>query len=119
MIFEQALEEEIIEKNPLRSRSIRISGRPSKVTQPYTVTQMRFLVHSIEKLSHPADQRFLALQALHPLRLEEALGLQWQDIDLENHLLHIERAVTHPTRNEPYIKLPKTEASRRHRRRLQ
>ena len=113
MILEQALEEEIIEKNPLHSRSIRITGRASKVTQPYTIAQMRFLVQNIEKLSHPTDQRYLVLQALHPLRLEEVLGLQWQDVDLENHLLHIERAVTHPARNEPHIKPPKTAASRR------
>lgn len=113
MIFEQALEEEIIAKNPLRSRSIHITGKPSKTTEPYTIDQMRFLVQRIDLLSNATDRRYLALQALHPLRLEEVLGLQWQDIDLKRGLLRVERAVTHPTRNEPHIKPPKTLASRR------
>ncbi|MBR6786611.1 MAG: hypothetical protein IKM26_01645, partial [Clostridia bacterium] len=42
MIFEQALEEEIIAKNPLRSRSIHITGKPSKTTEPYTSTKCGF-----------------------------------------------------------------------------
>ena len=41
------------------------------------------------------------------------LGLQWQDIDLEAKALHICRAVTHPDRNQPEIKEPKTAASKR------
>lgn len=113
MIFERALEEEIIEKNPLRSQGIRITGRASKPTEPYTINQMRYLVQNINRLSRLDDQRYLAIHALHPLRLEEVLGLQWQDIDCENGFIHIERAVTHPSRNEPHIKSPKTAASRR------
>lgn len=48
---------------------------------------------------------------MHPLRLEEVFGLQWCDIDVENMVLHIRRAVTHPTRNRPEIKDTKTAAS--------
>lgn len=44
-------------------------------------------------------------------RLEEALGLQWADINAESGAIHIRRAVTHPTRNQPEIKRPKTESS--------
>ena len=111
MIFEQALEDELIQKNPLKSRSIRINGRGSRATAPYSVAQMRFLAQSIPKLTHPQDMAYLALHALHPLRLEEVLGLKWKDIDLEEGTIHIERAVTHPTRNQPQIKDTKTEAS--------
>lgn len=45
------------------------------------------------------------------MRLEEALGLQWADINAESGAIHIRRAVTHPTRNQPEIKRPKTESS--------
>lgn len=48
---------------------------------------------------------------MHPLRLEEVFGLQWCDIDVENMVLHIRRAVTHPTRNRPEIKDTKTAVS--------
>lgn len=113
MIFEQAIEEDIILKNPLRSRSIRITGSASTPTQPYTVEQMRFLVGNISKLTNPIDKAYLALHALHPLRLEEVLGLKGEDVDKAQKLLYIRRAVTHPTRNLPLIKDTKTQASKR------
>jgi len=113
MIFEQAIEEDIILKNPLRSRSIRITGSASTPTQPYTVEQMRFLVGNISKLTNPIDKAYLALHALHPLRLEEVLGLKGEDVDKAQKLLYIRRAVTHPTRNLPQIKDTKTQASKR------
>ena len=64
-------------------------------------------------VEQPGDRAFIALMALHPLRLEEALGLKHGDIDRQRNVIHIERSVTHPTRNAPEIKGTKTEASRR------
>ena len=106
-------QDELIHKNPLSSKSIRITGLPSKGIIPYSVEQMRFLVQSISSLENPQDRAYLSLHALHPLRPEEVFGLQWQDIDFENELISVERAVTHPTRNQPHIAPPKTLASRR------
>lgn len=113
MIFEHAIEENIILKNPLHSRSIRIVGDASKPTKPYTVEQMRFLIRNIGKLSHAMDKTYLALHALHPLRLEEVLGLRGQDINKDEKILCVCQAVTHPTRNAPVVKNLKTEASAR------
>ena len=45
------------------------------------------------------------------LRFEEILGLQWEDFNLETREIKIQRAVVHPTRNQPIVKLPKTKAS--------
>ena len=56
---------------------------------------------------------YLALQALHPMRLEEVLGLRPADIDFEKKEIRISRAVTHPTRNQPEVKETKTESSSR------
>ena len=52
-------------------------------------------------------------QALHPLRPEEILGLQWQDINFAEQTIRIERAVTHPNRNALLLKGTKTDTSRR------
>ena len=76
MIFEQAVEEELLRRNPLSSKSIRITGASSKPTEPYSVEQMRYLVQHIEQVNSPQDRAYLALHALHPLRLEEVLGLK-------------------------------------------
>lgn len=113
MVFQQALEDGLIQRNPLLSKSIRITGRGSKPTEPYSVAQMRFLVQHIGVIEMPSDRAYMALQALHPLRLEEVLGLKWMDIDTLGQVINVRRAVTHPQRNQPQIKETKTEASRR------
>ena len=113
MVFEQALDDNLIQRNPLRSRSIRITGRASKPTEPYSVAQMRFLVRGIGQVLNPQDRAYIALHALHPMRLEEVLGLKWKDIRFAEMTIRIERAVTHPHRNQPLVKETKTEASRR------
>ena len=112
-ILDAAVEDKLITSNPLKSRRVKITGKASKPTAPYTVEQMRYLVQHIQDIHNPRDRAFLALQALHPLRLEEVLGLQHSDIDTDCMAIHIRRAVTHPTRNRPEIKDTKTTSSHR------
>ena len=110
-IMDAAVEDKLIPQNPVKSRRVKVTGKASKATPPYSVEQMRFLVQRIGDIQAPADRAFLALQALHPLRLEEVLGLRYEDIDAEGMAIHVCRAVTHPTRNQPEIKENKTDAS--------
>ena len=112
-IFDIAVEDRLLERNPLKSRRVKITGKASKATEPYSVEQMRYLVQHIGDIKNPSDRMYIALQALHPLRLEEMLGLQPEDIDRENMEIHVRRAVTHPTRNQPEIKGTKTDSSHR------
>ena len=112
-ILDAAVEDGLISKSPLKSKRIKITGKASQATVPYSVEQMRFLVQHIGDIKDPTDRAYLAIQALHPLRLEEVLGLQAADIDPENEAIHICRAVTHPTRNQPEIKDTKTQSSAR------
>lgn len=111
MIMDAAVDDGYIARNPLKSKRFKITGAASEFTKEYTVEQMRYLVRNLDKIKSPTDRAYLALQALHPLRLEEVLGLKWEDIDTEGMVIHVQRAVTHPTRNQPEVKAPKTEAS--------
>lgn len=111
MILEAAVEDGLLTKNPLKSRRLKITGDASTVTKEYTVEQMRFLIHNLDKVVNDMDRAYLAIQALHPLRLEEVLGLKWGDVDLDARTLHVCRAVTHPTRNQPEVKSTKTASS--------
>lgn len=114
MIFQQAIEDGLIVRNPLTSKSIRIKGAASQVTKLYSVEQMQYIAAHIADVVKCEDRRYIALQALHPLRLEEVLGLRWKDIDLENGIIHVRNTVTHPTRNQPvFAEKTKTDASRR------
>lgn len=112
-IMDAAVEDKLITQNPVKSRRIKITGEASKATQPYSVEQMQYLVQHIVDIRNPSDRAFLALMVLHPLRLEEVLGLRHEDIDTEHMEIHICRAVTQPKRNQPEIKETKTEASAR------
>lgn len=60
-----------------------------KPTAPYAVEQMRYLIRHVWSAKNQADRAYLVIQALHPLRLEEVLGLKWAAVDRENMLLHI------------------------------
>lgn len=102
MVLEQALEDGLITKNPLRSKNVRINGKSSKHRELYSVEQMKYLVQNIDKVKKPMDRAYLALVALHPFSPEEVLGLMGADID-ENKI-RIRRAVIHPNRNQPEIK---------------
>ena len=108
MIFKMAVEEGLMKRNLLESSSFRLRGEASKPTEPYTVEEMRQIVQGIGKLTNSNDRAYLALHSLHPLRLEEVLGLRWEDINLADKTLTIRRAVTHPTRNAPEVKATKT-----------
>ena len=53
MVFEQAVDDGLIQKNPLKARSIRIVGGASRATKPYSVAQMRFLVKALTASRSP------------------------------------------------------------------
>ena len=111
MIFTQALEDELILRNPLASKSIRITGRGARETKPYSIEQMQFIAAHLNDVRDPVDRLYLGLQAFHPFRLEEVLGLKYQD--RQGMTVFIQRAVTHPDRNLALVKDTKTEASKR------
>lgn len=111
--IDAAVEDGLLLKNPLKSKRIRIKGAASRETPPYRVEQMRYLVQHIPEIENPIDRMYLAIQAMHPFRPEEVLGLQAGDIDTERMGIHVRRAVTHPNRNQPEIKDTKTGGSKR------
>ena len=114
MILDMAVDDDLIPKNPLKSKRVKITGKASEATSVYSVEQMRYIISNLDRITSPRDRAYMAIQALHPLRLEEVLGLKWADIDIDSMMLHVQRVVTHPTRNLPEIKEPKTAASERY-----
>lgn len=111
MIFDMAVENGLLSRNPMHSKMLKINGAKSKETQPYTQEQMKYLVAHIGELENVQDRHYLAMQSMHPLRMEEVLGLQWRDIDMEKNTLTVRQVVTHPKRNQPEVKSPKTATS--------
>ncbi len=54
----------------------------------------------------------LALMLFTGMRRGEVLGLRWEDIDFDNKLIRVRRAVSYPT-NQPLVSTPKTRSGNR------
>lgn len=114
MIFNHAIDENIIQKNPLRSSSIRLKGQSGEKIPAYSVEDMKFFVSSISKVKNVYDRAWFALMLFHPLRPEECLGLKHKNIQIINGIkvMKLCATVTHPTRCAPvYAEKMKTDQS--------
>ncbi len=103
-IFKMAVEDGLIQRNPMLSPSVRIKGLASSVTEPYSVEQMRHLAAHLSDVKDPTDRAWLVLSISLPLRPEEVLGLRWRDVDSDACVIHIRSTVIHPNRNAPEFK---------------
>lgn len=110
--FDSAVEDEIIRRNPMKSQRLKINTDKESHHKAIPSAQMRELRAGIGRLPE-RERRFAALLCYTGMRLEEVLGLRWEDIDFSKHEIHICRAVVHPKRNRPEVKAPKTQTSKR------
>lgn len=112
-IFRLAIDEDLITKNPVESRIIKIKGSSSSETVPYSISDMRFFAQHLGDIRNQTERAWMALSISLPLRPEEVLGLKWKDVD-DSGIIHVRGTVTHPSRNQPeYHEYTKTEASTR------
>lgn len=110
--FDSAVEDELIAHNPLKSKRLTINtqkGGHHQAIPPETMRTVRASLHLLPQ----RERRFAALLCYTGMRLEEILGLRWEDIDPAAGRIHIQRAVIHPSRNQPEVKPPKTQTSGR------
>lgn len=113
-IFKMAVENDLMRKNPLDSTTLKIKGLAATETQPYSISEMKYMVSHLDMIPGPIDRAWLALCVSLPLRPEEVLGLKWENVDAGSKILYVRNTVTHPKRSFPEIKsYTKTESSRR------
>lgn len=99
--LEQAVEDEIIETNPLSRFKVRRISAPGEKIDPFTRDE-------IDRLSRTEIGPVWALWAWTGVRSGEIIGLQWDDVDLEGGCIFIRRAV-----RVGRTKSPKTESGKR------
>lgn len=109
-VFDAAVEDNLIDSNPLKSNRIEIGGKETvshKAIPKEKFDEIRAHIPDLD-----GKERFLAgLLCFTGMRFEEILGLRWDDIDGD--WLTVQRAVVHPTRNQPEVKGTKTKTSNR------
>ncbi len=90
MLFDSALENELIQKNPV-TKSVKCSGgKESKKSRALTREEQKLFLEAI-KGTNVYNQYAIILQT--GLRVGEMVGLRWADVDFENKVIHVERTM--------------------------
>ena len=90
MLFDSAMENELIVKNPVTKNVKCISGRKTKQMRALTIEEQKLFLEVVRG-SSIYNQCALILQT--GLRTGEMVGLKWSDIDLKDRILHVKRTM--------------------------
>lgn len=109
-VFSAAIEDGYMDKDPTASSRLVLPTKRS-VREALPTEAFVDVMKQIACLE-PEDARLLALLTYTGMRRNEVLGLRWEDIDLDERLVHVRRGATF-TSNQPIIGTPKTKAGYR------
>lgn len=104
-IFDSAVEDGLIAKNPAKSKRISFSNK-KKERKPLPGQDAADVIRRMDQLQEQ-ERLFVGLAMFTGLRRGELLGLQWSDFHYDAGFLHVERAITFQG-NRPVIGLPKS-----------
>lgn len=107
-IFARAVEWKLIKSNPVEG--VKRPKATNKKADVYDEQEVAQLFQLLQK--EPLHARMLITLALTTgLRRGELLGLQWDDVDLENGVIHVNHTLTYTKERGYELKRPKTESS--------
>ena len=112
-VMDAAVEDGYISRNPFKSTKLTIGGKETVHHKAIPEDIMKKIREEIPELSDVRVRRMITLFTYTGMRMEEVLGLRWEDLDYTNNWIYIQRAVVHPHRNQPEVKQPKTKTSTR------
>lgn len=100
MLFDSAVENEMISRNPITKSVKCTSGKKSVLKNALTIDEHQCFLE-IAKQSTAYNQYAFALQT--GLRAGELIGLKWSDVDLKNKIIHIERTMRYDSRSRTWL----------------
>lgn len=94
LIFGEAFREGVVERNPVVALGKFIGGasRRKEKVDPFTIEELHLVEAKVAE-KHPAYFEFVLMMARTGVRIGEALGLQWKDLDLEKGIALIRRNI--------------------------
>ncbi len=110
MVLESAMEDEIITRNPARSKRLKNPSKKTTVRNALEREQVADILANLHRLTDERDIILLTLLIYTGMRRDEVLGLKWENIDFKHNLIHVVRGVTFKC-NLPHIDTPKTDAA--------
>ena len=90
MMFDSAVENELIVKNPITKSIKCISGRKSKEVKSLTIEEQKQFLEGVKGTSNYNQYAFILQTGL---RMGEMIGLRWTDVDFKNRILHVRRTM--------------------------
>lgn len=90
MMFDSAVENELLTKNPVTKSVKCTSGRKAKEMRALTIEEQKLFLETIKGTGN-YNQYALLLQT--GLRTGEMIGLRWADVDFKKRVLHIRRTM--------------------------
>lgn len=111
-IMDRAVEWKLIKENPVAGvKAPRVKNRKKRDLKVYDEEEVEKILRAVQnELFH--WRMFITLALAAGLRRSELLGLEWSNVDLDEHTIKITQAIV-KTRNGPIIKGPKSETSYR------
>jgi integrase len=110
----------IIRENPITRISVPKDNQDDKEVKFFTIQQLDLFLSKVKapqknaKYQHSIQYFVLfTLLARTGIRIGEALALTWDDIDLEEKKLNINKTLVYPTNSKPYLSTPKSKKSKR------
>ncbi len=89
-MFGSALENELIEKNPVTKNVKCKSGKMPKETRVLTIEEQKLFLETVKNSSNYNQWALILQTGLHT---GEMIGLRWSDVDFENKVLHVRRTM--------------------------
>ena len=109
-VFQSAIEDGYVQRNPASSSRLTISKRATGRTA-LPLTDVEDIVRQLPTLNE-TDRLFLLLPIYTGMRRSEMLGLRWSDVDFRLKQIRVQRGVTFAG-NQPVIGPPKSKAGYR------
>ncbi len=117
-LFNEAVRYDWITKNPVCATKIgAVAGnnslRPVTEKEVFSISELKFFLKKLNELKEEKINQIMPIKImlLTGLRIGEMCGLRWEDIDLQNKLLHVRRNRLYHRNHGIYEKTPKTKAS--------
>lgn len=110
-MFDMALANDIIMKNPCTKTQYINLGKESKEREALSIYEQELLLKVIDRYSHSLQFRFVLQTGL---RVGEVIGLEWDDIDFEKKELSVKRTMDYSYQTHSWITTtPKSKKSLR------
>ncbi len=109
-IFDCAVENDLIEKNPVRKSVRATGGKKTEGREALTVEEQKVFLQGAEKSAYYNGYAFILQTGI---RVGELIALKWSDIDFKNRKLQIRRSASEIPKQGFVIGEPKTKSGYR------